>query len=711
MPVLRLGASGHFGDDPRACLRPLRRGAAGRAGRPDRAGAPRGPRRGPSGFVPGRSDGTAVFALFVTLPWALPLLGVELGDVAFIVPLDPVRVRRGADAGARGHRARLRHGLAHAGRLVRARRGRFRGDGGGGDDHRRRRPASASISRRRRRPASSSRRRSSPRTALDGARATRVLDAALVALILGGLGFWLLVVPGLRRRRRADRGRRTRPPRPDPVRAGRGRRRHAAPRARAPGGSSPARSPSPSATPWSRRHVAGGHARPHRPDRRPVGAARASRYASAAELGLTPSRGETTASDDIGGRWIAARMAAPARRRPRLPGDPARRCSAPASWPRPAPSTSARSRSSPCCSPSAARPTCSSSTSAPSCASARIREEATRRNEELEALTGLATTMTQTLEEAPDRRAGPRRPARPPPAPRAPALHIAPSDGAPRLRGDRRRLARRALLGAGSAPVDSVPASRRRGQPRDPAPAARAPAANGSARSRSLRPATEPFDPHGVELLRLLVDQMGVAVQNARDYREKLEQAIRDPLTGLYNRRFLLEALEKEVQRSARYGSEASLVIFDVDDFKLVNDTLRPRDRRRRPARDRPDRRARHPPRRQLRPHRRRGVRAAAARDLAARGAAGRRPRPHRDRARARSSPDRRVTRQRRRRVVPVATPATADELQRRADAALYWAKRNGKDLCAVASEVAAAERRAAGDARAWSPTSTRSSR
>jgi diguanylate cyclase (GGDEF)-like protein len=65
---------------------------------------------------------------------------------------------------------------------------------------------------------------------------------------------------------------------------------------------------------------------------------------------------------------------------------------------------------------------------------------------------------------------------------------------------------------------------------------------------------------------------MGVAVQNARDYREKLEQAIRDPLTGLYNRRFLLEALEKEVQRSARYGSEASLVIFDVDDFKLVND-------------------------------------------------------------------------------------------------------------------------------------------
>ena len=66
---------------------------------------------------------------------------------------------------------------------------------------------------------------------------------------------------------------------------------------------------------------------------------------------------------------------------------------------------------------------------------------------------------------------------------------------------------------------------------------------------------------------------MGVAVQNARDYRERLEQAIRDPLTGLYNRRFLLEALDKEVSRTERYGSEASLVIFDVDDFKQVNDT------------------------------------------------------------------------------------------------------------------------------------------
>ena len=88
-----------------------------------------------------------------------------------------------------------------------------------------------------------------------------------------------------------------------------------------------------------------------------------------------------------------------------------------------------------------------------------------------------------------------------------------------------------------------------------------------------VRPEAEPFDPHGIELLSLLVGQMGVAVQNARDYRERLEQAIRDPLTGLYNRRFLQEALEKEVSRCERYGGEASLVVFDLDDFKLINDT------------------------------------------------------------------------------------------------------------------------------------------
>src|SRR5205085_8187389 len=89
-----------------------------------------------------------------------------------------------------------------------------------------------------------------------------------------------------------------------------------------------------------------------------------------------------------------------------------------------------------------------------------------------------------------------------------------------------------------------------------------------------MRTCDDPYEQHELDLLGLLADQLAIAVQNARDYREKLEQAIRDPLTGLYNRRFFYEALEKEVQRSSRYGTTSSLVLFDVDNFKSINDSL-----------------------------------------------------------------------------------------------------------------------------------------
>ncbi len=54
---------------------------------------------------------------------------------------------------------------------------------------------------------------------------------------------------------------------------------------------------------------------------------------------------------------------------------------------------------------------------------------------------------------------------------------------------------------------------------------------------------------------------------------ELAEQAVRDPLTGLYNRRFFDEALVRNVETARRYGRELSLVLFDLDDFKAVNDT------------------------------------------------------------------------------------------------------------------------------------------
>jgi diguanylate cyclase (GGDEF)-like protein len=50
------------------------------------------------------------------------------------------------------------------------------------------------------------------------------------------------------------------------------------------------------------------------------------------------------------------------------------------------------------------------------------------------------------------------------------------------------------------------------------------------------------------------------------------QQAVTDALTGLSNRRFLDEQLDREVERAVRFGHELSLLIVDADDFKQIND-------------------------------------------------------------------------------------------------------------------------------------------
>jgi diguanylate cyclase (GGDEF)-like protein/PAS domain S-box-containing protein len=56
--------------------------------------------------------------------------------------------------------------------------------------------------------------------------------------------------------------------------------------------------------------------------------------------------------------------------------------------------------------------------------------------------------------------------------------------------------------------------------------------------------------------------------------KEKLqEQAIRDPLTGVFNRRFLAESLDKEIPKAERENTPVSIVMIDVDFFKNFNDT------------------------------------------------------------------------------------------------------------------------------------------
>src|SRR6266853_1278209 len=52
------------------------------------------------------------------------------------------------------------------------------------------------------------------------------------------------------------------------------------------------------------------------------------------------------------------------------------------------------------------------------------------------------------------------------------------------------------------------------------------------------------------------------------------DQAVRDPVTGLYNRRFLEESLNREGSRARRHGHPLALMMFDVDHFREFNDTL-----------------------------------------------------------------------------------------------------------------------------------------
>ena len=60
------------------------------------------------------------------------------------------------------------------------------------------------------------------------------------------------------------------------------------------------------------------------------------------------------------------------------------------------------------------------------------------------------------------------------------------------------------------------------------------------------------------------------SVQSAQNYFE--EMAIRDGLTGLYNHRHFYDRLEEEFSRAGRYAAPLSLVFFDIDDFKRIND-------------------------------------------------------------------------------------------------------------------------------------------
>ena len=76
----------------------------------------------------------------------------------------------------------------------------------------------------------------------------------------------------------------------------------------------------------------------------------------------------------------------------------------------------------------------------------------------------------------------------------------------------------------------------------------------------------------GIALVILAAEQLSLAMANIRLKEELLHQSIRDPLTGLFNRRYLEESLAREISRCQRRSLPLSVMMLDLDHFKSFND-------------------------------------------------------------------------------------------------------------------------------------------
>jgi diguanylate cyclase (GGDEF)-like protein len=73
--------------------------------------------------------------------------------------------------------------------------------------------------------------------------------------------------------------------------------------------------------------------------------------------------------------------------------------------------------------------------------------------------------------------------------------------------------------------------------------------------------------------IQTITEQLSLALANIRLQDSLRNQSLRDPLTGLYNRRYMDEALAREVNHAARQKSALTVAMIDVDHFKRYNDT------------------------------------------------------------------------------------------------------------------------------------------
>jgi diguanylate cyclase (GGDEF)-like protein len=80
------------------------------------------------------------------------------------------------------------------------------------------------------------------------------------------------------------------------------------------------------------------------------------------------------------------------------------------------------------------------------------------------------------------------------------------------------------------------------------------------------------FTPHDAQLIRRFATLAALAYANAQQRERLLDQALTDELTGLANRRQFHDRLIAELARTRRDGRPLSVILFDLDDFRSVND-------------------------------------------------------------------------------------------------------------------------------------------
>ncbi len=80
------------------------------------------------------------------------------------------------------------------------------------------------------------------------------------------------------------------------------------------------------------------------------------------------------------------------------------------------------------------------------------------------------------------------------------------------------------------------------------------------------------LSPADLERANIVAGHAQVALRNAERYQQAKERAFVDDVTGVYNARYLFTALQHEIRRAQRYGTELAVLFLDLDRFKRVND-------------------------------------------------------------------------------------------------------------------------------------------